>query len=161
MIDENNIIKQIKDFQKSFEIRNSNSEYMKGFSEALSAVKEMIADEVKVELTSQDIKELEQEIKCSGMALQSQRFLIKLLTKKMEYGWIPVNPDDEDSFPKTDSYIFLSFSNCSLPEIGRYEKSEDGGAFYIGDEDKSCTAIGLFVNAWQPMIPNYREEAEE
>lgn len=47
--------------------------------------------------------------------------------------WIPC----EERFPDTKDYILLSFSNFSVPVIGRWEEDEEGGAFYIGDEMES------------------------
>lgn len=61
--------------------------------------------------------------------------------------WIPV----EECLPEDDRYILLSFSNFSGPEIGRYEVDEEGGAFYVGDNDASCVNYGLFVNAWMQL----------
>lgn len=76
--------------------------------------------------------------------------------------WIPIDEDDPESFPKTDDYILISCSNYSLIDIGRYESDRDGdGAFYVGDESKSCASCGLFVNAWMPIIPPYREESND
>lgn len=72
-------------------------------------------------------------------------------------GWIPI----EEATPKTDDYIFVSFDNWPLPDIGRYEEDGDGGgSFYPGDEDKTYLAMGMIPNAWQPMIQNYNEEEE-
>lgn len=68
--------------------------------------------------------------------------------------WIPV----ERNLPKDDDYIMLSFENFSLPHIGRYEQNVEGGAFYIGDEEKSCISYGLLVNAWRPLPKPYRPE---
>ena len=75
--------------------------------------------------------------------------------------WIPVNPDDEDTFPKNDDYVLVSFSNWDVVSIGRYEVDEDGGAFYPGDEDKSYASMGVFVNAWRPLPKPYREVEDE
>ena len=69
-------------------------------------------------------------------------------------GWIPVG----ERLPDTDDYILLSFENYPLPDIGRYEEDENGGAFYIGDDDKSCSSYGLFVNAWQKLPERYKPE---
>lgn len=69
-------------------------------------------------------------------------------------GWIPV----EDRLPETDKYILLSFENLTIPGIGRYEEDENGGAFYICDDDKSCSSYGLFVNAWQLLPERYKPE---
>lgn len=79
-------------------------------------------------------------------------------TNECDDVWIPVDPDDKDSFPKNDDYIMVSFKNFDLPDIARYEEDEDGGAFYPGDEDKSYSSFGLFVNAWRPLPAPYREE---
>lgn len=71
--------------------------------------------------------------------------------------WIPA---DEPS--RNNNYILLSFENFSLPMVGRYEDSEDGGAYYLGDcdgEDR-CLANDLFVNAWMPLPKPYRPEEE-
>lgn len=66
--------------------------------------------------------------------------------------WRRINEDDLSTFPHTDNYILLSFSNYSLPAIGRCEGNEDEGfTFYEGDETKSLVSYGLFVNAWMPL----------
>lgn len=68
--------------------------------------------------------------------------------------WIPV----EERLPEDSKYILLSFSNVSLPMVGRYEKDEEGGAFYLGDcdEEDTCVANDLSVNAWMPLPRPYR-----
>lgn len=81
------------------------------------------------------IGELEEQLKC--------------------YQWIPV----EERIPESDKYILLSFENFSLPLVGRYEETEDGGgAFYVGDcdEEDTCVANDLYVNAWMPLPEPYR-----
>lgn len=51
-----------------------------------------------------------------------------------ENGWIPV----DWRLPETDDYILVSFSNYTLPDIGRYEADKDGGgAFFPGDEEEA------------------------
>ena len=147
MIDENNIIKQIKNFQKSFEIRNQNTEYMKGFSEALAAVKEMIADEVKVELTSKDIKELEQEIKCSGMPMQTQALLVKLLNQKenlIEFDWIPCS----ERLPDYSGEVLIT-TRSSICGVGSFS-GKFWTQYYAGG------SIGVDVVAWHPLPPEYK-----
>ena len=65
--------------------------------------------------------------------------------------WIPA-----ETPPDSDRYILLSFDNFSLPAIGRYEVDDDGnGAFYQGDDDRSCVSFGLFVNAWMELPKRY------
>ena len=71
--------------------------------------------------------------------------------------WIPCS----ERIPEDDKYIMLSFENFSLPAIGRYEANENGGAFFVSDEDLSCVAYGLFVNAWMPLIEPYRENEDD
>ena len=45
-------------------------------------------------------------------------------TDKLEDGWIPAEYP-----PETNDYILLSFSNFSLPLVGRYGADETGGHF--------------------------------
>ena len=73
---------------------------------------------------------------------------------KTKSDWIPI----EDKLPETDDYILISFENFSLPSIGRYEANDEGGAFYDGDSDKSCSSYGLFVNAWMPLPERYKKD---
>lgn len=68
--------------------------------------------------------------------------------------WIPCG----ERFPETADYILVSFENFDLIDIGRYEEDEEGGAFYPGDAKESYASLGLFVNAWQPVLKPYREE---
>ena len=81
----------------------------------------------------------------------------EIIRKHINDGWIPV----ERELPKDDKYILLSFSNSSLPMVGRYDRDEEGGgAFYLGDcdEQDTCIANDLYVNAWQPLPEPYRPE---
>lgn len=68
--------------------------------------------------------------------------------------WIPV----EERLPEDDNYILLSFTNFTLPAVGRYETDQEGGAFYLGDcdEEDTCIKNDLFVNAWMPLPKPYR-----
>ena len=68
-------------------------------------------------------------------------------------GWIPI----EDELPENNKYILLSFANFSVPEVGRYEEDEEGGAFYIGDDADTCLSQDMIVNAWQPLPSVYEE----
>ena len=83
--------------------------------------------------------------------------LKELNEEQCKHRWIPV----EERLPEDDIYILLSFSNFSLPLIGRYEADNDGGgAFYLGDNDEgdTCLSVDLYVNAWQPLPEPYRPE---
>ena len=68
-------------------------------------------------------------------------------------GWVPC----DERYPDTDKYILLSFANFSIPLVGRYEEDEEGGAFYVGDDDESCVSHGVIVNAWMPLQECYKE----
>lgn len=72
-------------------------------------------------------------------------------------GWVLC----EERYPDTKEYILLSFSNFSVPVVGRWEEDEEGGAFYVGDEMESCASQDLFVNAWQPLPEPYKPEQKE
>lgn len=81
----------------------------------------------------------------------------KLIERLNRCAWTPAT----EKLPETDDYVLLSFSNCTLPLIGRYECDEDGGgAWYVGDcdEEDTCISQNLFVNAWMPLPKPYREE---
>ena len=82
--------------------------------------------------------------------------LKELNEEQCKHRWIPVG----ERLPEDDNYILLSFSNFSLPLIGRYEADNDGGAFYLGDNDEgdTCLSEDLYVNAWQPLPEPYRPE---
>lgn len=71
-------------------------------------------------------------------------------------GWIVINEDDPETFPKTNDYILLSFSNFTIPAVGRFED----GTFYAGDDLEPCVKFCVFVNAWQPLPKPYREGEE-
>lgn len=89
------------------------------------------------------------------MAADVKEIIRSHMDKVENDGWISV----EERLPETDDYILISFDNASIVDIGRYEKDEDGGgAFYPGDEDKSYSSIGIFVNAWRPLPEPYKEE---
>ena len=77
--------------------------------------------------------------------------------KEQNNGWIPC----KDRLPETNKYILLSFSNFSVPVVGRYEEDEDGGAFYIGDDEEPCISRLVFVNAWMELPEPYKEGEEE
>lgn len=72
--------------------------------------------------------------------------------------WIPA-----DEPPKDDNYVLLSFENFSLPMVGRYESDGNGaGSYYIGDcdEEDTCIANDLYVNAWKPLPLRYQPKGE-
>lgn len=63
-----------------------------------------------------------------------------------------------DQPPKQGEYLLLSFENFSVPQVGTYREGKDGsGAYYLGDDDVSCSSDGLFVNAWMYLPEPYRE----
>lgn len=68
--------------------------------------------------------------------------------------WIPCS----EKLPDDESYILVSFENCTMPDIARYEENDEGGTFYPGDDEKSYSSYGIFVNAWMPLPKLYREE---
>ena len=66
-------------------------------------------------------------------------------------GWHPA-----DDPPKDDRYILISYDNYPLPDIGRYQEDKEGGAYYPGDEDRSCTNFGLVVNGWSELPERFK-----
>lgn len=71
--------------------------------------------------------------------------------------WIPCS----EKLPEDESYILVSFENATMPDIARYEENDEGGTFYPGDDEKSYSSYGLFVNAWMSLPEPYREERHE
>ena len=86
--------------------------------------------------------------------LEANAEIMKRLEHLNECMWNPV----EEFYPSDDRYVLLSFENFTIPQIGRYEESEDGGAFYLVDEDESLVSHGVFVNAWMELPKPYRGE---
>ncbi len=67
---------------------------------------------------------------------------------------------ESDTSPKNNEYVLLSFENFSIPLVGRYEEDCHGGAYYIGDDTKTCGSNGMIVNAWAELPKPFREEEE-
>ena len=80
--------------------------------------------------------------------------IVQEVAEEHNVGWIPI----EEKLPPDDSYILLSFSNFSIPIVGRYEEDEDGGGnFFAGDEDEPLISQDMYVNAWMPLPKCYEE----
>ncbi len=87
---------------------------------------------------------------------KSQAYLLleKLQKEREQHQWIPVT----EQLPEPETYVLVSFSNFSLPIIGRYAENEEGGAWFAGDEDEPLVSQDMFVNAWMPLPEPYKEE---
>ena len=85
---------------------------------------------------------------------QGVKYLKLYQEEQRKHRWIPVS----EQLPEEGQYILLSFSNFTLPAVGRYESDKNGGAFYLGDcdEEDTCIANDLYVNAWMPLPEPYR-----
>ncbi len=87
-------------------------------------------------------------------AYHEVRRIVQEVAEEYNGGWIPI----VEKLPPDDSFILLSFSNFSVPIVGRYEENEDGGGnFFAGDEDEPLISQDLFVNAWMPLPKPYEE----
>lgn len=85
---------------------------------------------------------------------EEQNKVVDILSKRM---WIPV----EEELPSDDRFVLMSFANITDPLIGRYEERADGsGNWYIGDcdEEDTCVANDLYVNAWMELPERYEGE---
>lgn len=74
-----------------------------------------------------------------------------------ETQWIPIS----ERLPEDKSYILVSFKNCTMPDIARYEENDEGGTFYPGDDEETYAHYGLIVNAWMPLSEPYKEGVDE
>ena len=81
--------------------------------------------------------------------------IVKQETEQYNNGWIPCSEP-----PENDRYVLLSFENFSVPMVGRYEEDENGGAFYVGDDDETCVSQDMFVNAWMNLPAPYKPKGE-
>lgn len=80
--------------------------------------------------------------------------IVQEVAEEYKGGWVPI----DKKLPPDDNFILLSFSNFSVPIVGRYEEDEDGGGnFFAGDEDEPLISQDLFVNAWMPLPKPYEE----
>ena len=70
--------------------------------------------------------------------------------------WIPCS----EKLPEDESYILVSFENATMLDIARYEENDEGGTFYPGDDEKSYSSYGIFVNAWMDLPEPYRQNDE-
>lgn len=87
---------------------------------------------------------------------EEQENAINILKSKQ---WIPADQHPEVNANGESEYILLSFSNYTLPTIGLYRKdNDDSGAYYVGNDDKSCSSYGIIVNAWMPLPERYKED---
>ena len=71
--------------------------------------------------------------------------------------WIPCS----ERLPEEEEYILLSFANYTGLDIGRYENDGENDKFYPGDDEKSYSSYGLFVNAWMELPKPYKEGEDE
>ena len=81
--------------------------------------------------------------------------IVKQEAEQYNNGWIPCSEP-----PENDRYVLLSFENFSVPMVGRYEEDENGGAFYVEDDDESCVSQDMFVNAWMNLPAPYQPNGE-
>ena len=88
---------------------------------------------------------------------EAVKLVQKLNAEEKKHRWIPV----EERLPELGEYVLISFSNFSVPAIGRYDEDEEGRAWFIGDETESLVSQDMFVNAWMSLPEPYRAEVEE
>ncbi len=77
-------------------------------------------------------------------------------------GWIPVHQEmDDKDLPNDGEIVLVSFENFGFTGTARYEKDEDGGAFFMEETDSTYAEYGMFVNAWQPLPESYNPKEED
>lgn len=116
------------------------------------AGKAVIKDKNKLSEAMEKLAEFEEKEKCGEWldAIELAKIAIALQSQK----WIPCS----ERLPEDESYILVSFENSTMPDIARYEENDEGGAFYPGDDEKSYSSYGFFVNAWMPLPEPYKGE---
>ncbi len=113
--------------------------------------KAVIKDKNKLSEAMEKLAEFEEKEKCGEWldAIELAKIAIALQSQK----WIPCS----ERLPEDESYILVSFENSTMPDIARYEENDEGGTFYPGDDEKSYSSYGFFVNAWMPLPKPYKE----
>lgn len=91
-------------------------------------------------------------IKDKSKLSEAMEKLAKLEDEEESGGWIPCS----ERMPEDESYILVSFKNATMLDIARYEENDEGGTFYPGDDEKSYSSYGIFVNAWMPLPEPYK-----
>ena len=114
--------------------------------------KAVIKDKNKLSEAMEKLAEFEEKEKCGEWldAIELAKIVIALQSQK----WIPCS----ERLPKDESYILVSFENSTMPDIARYEGNDEGGTFYPGDDEKSYSSYGFFVNAWMPLPEPMKED---
>ena len=106
------------------------------------------ADELKLGIISQSN---------AGRESYSTELICDFIDDQPAVGeWIPA-----DQPPDDDHYVLLSFSNFSVPQIGRYDRDGFGGAYYVGYDYESCISNDLYVNAWMELPVSYMSVENE
>lgn len=137
---------------RSEQYYKGNSEFVEKLIEQIRKKKEYHKDFYEKMGCTEHDKDLH---KATQLAFDECMEIVEELSKEYKSdGWIPVS----EHYPDTGKYILLSFSNFSTPVVGRWEEDENGGAFYVGDEQDSCVSQDLYVNAWQPLPQPYKGE---
>ena len=96
-------------------------------------------------------------VRDKSLLAEAMEKLAKFEDEEESGGWIPCS----ERLPEDESYILVSFENSTMPDIARYEENDEGGTFYPGDDEKSYSSYGIFVNAWMPLPKPYREVDDE
>lgn len=114
--------------------------------------KAVIKDKNKLAEAMEKLAEFEEKEKCGEWidAIELAKIAIALQSQK----WIPCS----ERLPEDENYILVSFENSTMPDIARYEGNDEGGTFYPGDDEKSYSSYGFFVNAWMPLPEPYKGE---
>ena len=116
----------------------------KSFEKILERLEQRISENTNEDMT----------YKIPYFGLDIAKRIVQEVAAEYNGGWIPI----DEKLPPDDNFILLSFSNFSIPIVGRYEEDEDGGGnFFAGDEDESLISQDLFVNAWMPLPKPYEE----
>lgn len=111
----------------------------------------------KYELEAQHIKDdmPEHERRGSGPYYRHKLYMIEdFLEALKSVSVMEDDPEwhDADDPPLNNDYIILHFANCAVPMVGRYEgNEEDGGNYYIGDDDDATLKNHLYVDGWTAL----------
>ena len=62
---------------------------------------------------------------------------------------------------ETCAHLYQQYEDIETLIQTGYEENDEGGTFYPGDDEKSYSSYGIFVNAWMPLPEPYKEGEDE
>jgi hypothetical protein len=73
--------------------------------------------------------------------------------------WHKCFEDDPSTFPDDDRMVLMSFSNFPTPEVGWFERDDEGGYWTDGGQE-TFAEFGFFVDGWWELPQKPKKEGD-